>query len=280
MNAQAQDLVVQGIKTRVFTAGDHGHQVLLLHGGGIDSARLSWEPLIETLAPNFRVLAPDLPGYGDSARPKIIYSIQFYVDFVTAILDQFSFERVSLAGVSMGGAIALGLALQKPQLAEKLVLIDSYGLQSKISFHQLGYLYVRIPGISPLTWALIRSRWMTRESLKMLLRRPGMVTDELVEMTYEQIMRPDASRAFTSLQEEEMTWTGLKTCFMDRLSEIQAATLVMHGSKDMLVPPECSRKASQLIPGARMHWMEGCGHWPQRDNPDEFNRVVLEFLSE
>jgi len=280
MAVQAHDLSVRGIHTRLYTAGDHGPQVLLLHGGGIDSAKLSWGILIEALAPNFRVLAPDLPGYGDSERPKITYSIQLYLDFVSDLLDQLSIQRTSVAGLSMGGAIAIGLTLQRAQLVGKLVLVDSYGLQSKIPFHKLGYLYVRTPGISPLTWAMIRSRWVTRESLKALLRRPGMVTEELVDMTFEQIMRPDASVAFTSLQVDEMTWSGLKTCYMDRLSEIHSPTLVIHGTKDMLVPPECSHKASQIIPNARLHWMDGCGHWTPRDNPEDFNRTVSAFLSE
>ncbi len=72
---------------------------------------------------------------------------------------------------------------------------------------------------------------------------------------------------------------GLRTCFMDRLNEIYIPTLIIHGSKDSLVPPGCARQAHERLPNSILHWMEGSGHWPQRDDPEQFNRIVKAFLS-
>ena len=178
----------------------------------------------------------------------------------------------------MGGAISLGHALNHPDRVNKLVLVDSYGLQRKTSFHKLSYLFVNIPGVRALTYWSIKSRAMIRYSLKMILKRPGSVTDELVEKVYQQLLIPGVTRAFSDFQNAELTWDGLKTVYMDRLGEIQAKTLIIHGEKDTLVPLEASREAHGLIQGSEFKIMAGCGHWPQRDNPEEFNQLVSSFL--
>ena len=193
-------------------------------------------------------------------------------------MDALSIVKADLVGVSMGGGISLGYVLAFPQRVNKLVLMDSYGLQRKTSMHKLSYLFVRIPGVRALTYWSIKSRVMARYSLKMILKRPGSVTDELVEKVYQQLLIPGVTRAFSDFQNAELTWDGLKTVYMDRLGEIKAKTLIIHGGKDSLVPLEASKEAHQLIKNSEMVIMEGCGHWPQRDHPEEFNQVVREFL--
>jgi pimeloyl-ACP methyl ester carboxylesterase len=119
---------------------------------------------------------------------------------------------------------------------------------------------------------------MIRYSLKMILIRPGPGTDELVEKVYQQLLIPGAARVFSYFQNAELTWDGLKTVYMDRLGELRAKTLIIHGEKDTLVPLEASREAHGLIQDSEMKIMKGCGHWPQRDNSEEFNKLVREFL--
>ena len=135
-----------------------------------------------------------------------------------------------------------------------------------------------MPGLNRLMWALMRGRWAARYSLGALLRRPGAVTEELVDMLYREMTRPNYNRAWMSFQNSEITAQGTRTCFLDRLGEIAAPTLILHGTLDTLVPVEDARQAHERIAGSTLHWMEGCGHWPNRDNPVEFNRVVKEFL--
>jgi pimeloyl-ACP methyl ester carboxylesterase len=271
---------IGGARIHYLTAGKTGSPVILLHGGGIDSARLSWELLIPRLAARHRVFAPDFPGYGESERPDRAYTNESYIDFVREFLDASGIHNAALAGISMGGAVAIGFSLEHPQRVSKLVLVDSYGIQRAAAFHKLSYLFVRTPGVNALTWALMRNRPAVRYSLGALLKRPGSVTDELVEMAYQEVMRPNASRAWIAYQNSEITWQGTRTCYLDRLQEIQAPALIVHGTRDGAVPAECARQAQQRIRGSTLEWIEGAGHWPQRDDPETFNRVVIEYLGE
>lgn len=277
MQAQEYRIAINGIQVQYYAAGTQGSPVVLLHGGGIDSARLSWGLLIPHLAERHRVIAPDFPGFGESEKPDIAYSMHTYAEFLSAFLDALNLQRPSLCGLSMGGGVALGFALDQPGRVDKLVLVDSYGLQRRVAFHKFSYVYIKTP-LNGLSWALMRNRAMLRYSLAALLKRPGSVTDELVEMAYQEMLRPGAGRAWNGIQQTDMTWSGLRTCYLDRLGEITAPTLIIHGTKDSAVPPECAREAHQRISGSRLEWIEGAGHWPQRDSPEEFNRVVTQFL--
>lgn len=267
------------IRTSVITAGESGPTVVLLHGGGTDNASLSWSPVIPVLAETHRVVAFDWPGFGQSDHlPQIKFTADFIIQFLHDLLDTLGIPYARLVGLSMGGMAALGFTLRWPERVEKLVLVDSYGLQRALNFHKLYWFYMKIPFVNELTWASMRSRSMTRWMLQSLLRRPGAVTDELVEEVYQALVDPAGHQAWFHFQKHEMTWNGQRTCFMDRLGEISAPTLIIHGAKDQAVPLEVSREAHERIRGSELYLMEGCGHWPQRDNPEEFNRVVKAFL--
>lgn len=268
------------ICTSVLTAGESGPFVVLLHGGGTDNASLSWRPLILELAATHLVIAFDWPGYGESDRHKHIrYTSDFFIQFLRDLLETLGIEKASLVGLSMGGMAAIGFTLRWPERVEKLVLVDSYGLQAALNFHKLYFFYMKIPFINELTWALSSSRWAMRWVLKGLLKRPGALTDELFEEVYQAMKSPEGHHAWFYFQNHEMTWQGQRTVFMDRLSEIKAPTLIIHGTKDTAVPVQYAREAHERIDGSELYWMEGCGHWPQRDNPEEFNRVVKSFLT-
>lgn len=271
---------IDGNRVHYLTAGSSGPVVVLLHGGGIDSARLSWELLIPELAATHRVFAPDLPGFGESDKPDAPYSVDYYVRFLAEFLRALQIEKASLAGISMGGSVALGFTLEHPSCVEKLALIDSYGLQSGAPFHKLSYLFVRLPGINALSWAMLKSRSAVRASLKALLQRPGSLTESLVDQAMEEVQRPNAGKAWQAFQKSEMLWTGTRTTYMKRLKEITVPVLIVHGTKDTLVPQEASQEAHVRIPGSRLHWVDGAGHWPQRDHPKDFNRAVVRFFNE
>ena len=134
---QAIWLDVDGMRIHCLTAGESGAPVVFLHGAGVDSASLSWGEVIGPFSTHHRVFAPDLPGYGQSSKPDIQYTMDFYVSFVEHLLDVLHLEKVSLVGLSLGGAIALALTLRSPVRVEKLVLVDTYGIQDKVVAHRL-----------------------------------------------------------------------------------------------------------------------------------------------
>ena len=270
---------VDGIKIRYLRAGHAGEPLILLHGGGIDSATLSWKLTIEPLARYFQVFAPDLPGYGQSDKPGRHHDLAYYIQFLGDFMKETGTGRANLVGISLGGGISLGFTLQNPQQVIRLVLVDSYGLQKTAPAHKLSYLFTRIPLLNEMTWELLRlSRTLTRVSLRSIFHNPALVTEELVDEVYAEMRQPGVGRAFRSFQKSDVAWNGLRSVFTDRLHEIEVPVLILHGANDRLVPLECARLAHRLIKNSQLYILADCDHWPQREKPEEFNSVLLQFL--
>jgi len=272
---------VDGLRIHYYQAGTAGSPVLLLHGGGSDSAWLSWALAIPALAEAHRVYAPDWPGYGQSDRPDAPYAMDYYVDLLPRLMDALGIERASLGGVSMGGGIALGFALRHPQRVERLVLVDSYGLQTCAPWQRLSALMIRLPWLNEATWALLRhSRPLAAASLKAIFADPSRVTPDLLDEVMVEARRPAAGRAWRVFQRHEVGWNRVRTSYLDELGHITAPTLLIHGAQDSLVPLRWAREAASRLPNARLEVLEHCGHWPQRECPEAFNRLVAEFLGD
>jgi pimeloyl-ACP methyl ester carboxylesterase len=271
---------VNGIRVHCLTAGGAGSPVVLLHGGGIDSASFTYGHLIGTLAEEHRVFAPDWPGYGHSDKPDLDYAMSFYIDFLGRLMNALGLERTSLVGISMGGGAALGFALRSPERVEKLVLVASYGLGGTVPWGRLGYLLVRAPLLHELTYALLRrSRTMIRWSLYGLVYDRQKVTEEMVEETGRLLADPRAGRAWSSFQKNEVGWGGLRTDFSDRLRGLVMPTLLVHGAHDRAVPVAWARRAQERIPDCELRVFSECGHLPPREQPEEFAREVERFLA-
>ncbi len=272
---------VDGLRVRCLAAGTRGvPPVLLLHGGGFDAAGLSYRHAIEPLSRLRPVLAFDWPGYGGSDAPDLRYDLTYYTRFLERLMDSLGIERAALVGVSMGGAAALSFALRSPGRVEKLVLVSSYGLGKDIPYGRLGYFFVHAPLITDLIYALLsRSQRSLRWGLRRIVCDPRVVSDELVEEARRLLDRPNAGRAFRSFRKSEVEWSGLKTDLSDRLGKVATPTLLVHGDRDRVVPVEWARRAHERLPDSELRVLRGCGHWPPRECPDTFNRVVTDFLA-
>ena len=270
---------LNGIAIHYHRAGEHGPSTILLHGGGTDSASLSWKLTYPDLAQSNQIYMPDWPGYGQSQFLPSGASTQSLIDVLHRLMDHWRLEEANLVGVSMGGGVAIGYALSNGERVRKLVLVDSYGLQDRAPFHRLSYLMVHTPYLIPMAWALFRrSRWMTRKALENIIYDRRTITEELVDEVYQAIREPKVGKAFYAWQRNEFRWGGLRTNYSGRLNEIMVPTLIIHGEKDSLVPLEYAKRGHERIVGSLLHIMAGCGHWPQRERPEEFNRVVIDFL--
>ena len=166
---------VGGLRVHLLVAGEaNAPPILLLHGGGYDSASLSYGKSIGPVSRNNKVFAPDWPGYGRSGKPKIRYSTGYYVDFLGRLMDVLGLEQSSLVGISMGGAISLGFALRSPRRVEKLVLVDSHGLGREVPWRPASYAVARLPLLNKAVWAALRrSRGMVEQSLRTVFSIPG-----------------------------------------------------------------------------------------------------------
>lgn len=271
---------LNGKRVRVLQAGKDNPPILLLHGGGLDHAMLSWRKTIPVLAANRRVIAPDWPGYGDSEGFDQPYEVADLVAWLVRLLDLLGVEQVDCVGLSMGGGAALGLALAHPQRVRCIVPVGSYGLQRKLQAHQISWLLTRMPWITKMTYRTMRgSATMTRRFLASVIANPGRSDDLLVAEVMEVVQQPDTGRAFALFQEREVEWSRLRTCYLDRLGEITAPTLFLHGRRDGLVPLSLAQEAASRVPGATLKTLDA-GHWPMRECPAEFNDLLLAFLQE
>jgi pimeloyl-ACP methyl ester carboxylesterase len=268
---------IEGVRIHYLKAGTTGSPLVLLHGGSADSASLSWRPTMDLFSRSHRVIAPDLPGYGSSAKPKLNYTVEYYTRFLSRFLQHVGLERFSLVGLSMGGHIAIAFALQFPSLVEKLVLASSSGLGTQWHWQLLARLMVKMPRLHQ------RMRKMgNRETIKLslgkIVHNLEIISEDLIEEISENAAARGAGRAWRSYLENEMSWSGFQNNLLGRLGGITQPTLIIHGSKDRLIPVKWAKKAHHLIPDSRLYIFEQCGHWPQREKPLEFHEAVLGFL--
>jgi pimeloyl-ACP methyl ester carboxylesterase len=270
---------VDGLRTHYLKAGEGNAPVLLLHGGGYDSASLSYKHTIGSISRHHQVFAPDWPGYGQSDKPEIEYSTEYYVGFLGRLMDVLGLKKANLVGISMGGAISLGFSLRSPQRVEKLVLVDSHGLGREVPGRVASFALVRLPLLNKLVWAALgRSRRMVEWSLQSVFYDPRAVTRELVDEVFQVAKKPGAGQAWRSWQRNEIRWRGLRSNFVDRLHEVAAPTLILHGAEDKYVPVAWARRAHTMIKDSELHVLPQCGHWLTLEKPGEFNRALSEFL--
>jgi pimeloyl-ACP methyl ester carboxylesterase len=281
VNVRDKLIDVEGLRIHCLMAGQEGAPpVLLLHGGGYDSASLSYKQSVGPFSQYYRVFAPDWPGYGDSDKPKMRYTTEYYVDFLSQLMDALGLEKASLVGISMGGAISLGFSLQSPQRVEKLVLVDSHGLGNEVPGRKISYVMVRLPLLNKLMWAILgRSRRMMKWSLRTVFHDPQAVTSSLVDEVFQEAKKPGVGDAWRSWQKSEIGWSSLHTNFVDKLYTLAVPTLILHGAEDTYVPVSWARRAHTLIKDSELCIFPQCGHWLTREKPTEFNHAALEFLA-
>ena len=253
--------------------------VILLHGGGLDCASLSWRALLPVLAEKRTVIAPDWPGYGGSGAQLGRHSIADLSAWLIALMDRLQIEHADLVGISMGGGTALQTALDAPDRVRSLVLAGTYGVQEKAPNHLLTYLMLQLP-INTVSYALLRrSRWLTRKMLESIFANPERVSDALVDEVMHTLADSDSAKAFTQFQRSEISLKRMGTVLIDQLPMINQPTLFIQGREDSLISLPAIQRAAQQMPDARVEVLEA-GHWPMRECPERFNRLVFEFLED
>ena len=260
-------------RVRYFQAGA-GPPVMLLHGLG--EAAVIWHANVEPLARGHTVYAPDLPGHGASEKPSWEYSLENSVRFLEAFMDALGLERASFVGNSMGGLIALSLALERPQRVNRLALEDAAGLGREVA----GFLrFMSVPILGEL---LVSNRPnATQWVLRKVFHNRAQVTDRLVSLIHEERSRPGNSAAMLKMLRVGVSPLGIKPAInlTPRLGELTVPTIVFWGSEDRIFPLAHGQRAAGLIPGGQLRVFEQCGHWPHLEMSQAFNRELMEFLA-
>ena len=253
--------------------GGEGTPALFIHG-------LSgcWQNFLENiprLAQTRRVVALDLPGFGDSELPRERVSIPYYARVVQKVCDRLGVERASVVGNSMGGFIAAELTIQQPVRVERLVLISAAGISSS-NVYRMPTLTVGRIGAAVMANELvdhrrIASRARARQlALALVARHPRLLAPDLA---YEGLLRGANKPGF---------FPALRACieydYRDRLPEIEAPTLIVWGENDSVLSVKDADEYERLIPKTKKLLMRDTGHVPQIERPAAFNEELLEFL--
>ncbi len=249
--------VVFGQNIRYLEAGQ-GPVVILLHGLG--AVKEIWLANIDVLSANYHVYALDQIGFGHSDKPMLDYEISTWVDFLQAFMQSQNITKATIVGNSLGGWIATEFTVQHPGMVDKLVLVDSAGLawQGSITVN-----------LNPASVA------ETRALLESLFYDKKMVTDQFVLQVFTNHMRNNDGYTI------QRTLAGFAQPPFedDKLKSIHAPTLVVWGREDELIGADRAEKFHDGIAGSKLAVFDRCGHVPQLEKPDEFNRALLDFLA-
>jgi pimeloyl-ACP methyl ester carboxylesterase len=279
--ATATCLDVDGGRVRLLRGGPDDRPVLvLIHGGGTDNAAISWATVFQTLAAHWQVIAIDLPGFGGSAGLEPVGGPQELARFVIMVLDRLALERVTCLGVSMGGHVALNLALRAPDRVAGLVLIAPGGLTARIGSrltHTAAWLGASLPDALLLPLARLAGHF-TGAALRAIVRHPDRLPRDLVDEFVREARRPGGGIAYGRYNQATIGRTGMINNLLPVVSTITAPTLIVHGCDDPIVDPRGSVRAADLMPAAHLIVIDDCGHWVQVEKPASFLAAVLPWL--
>jgi pimeloyl-ACP methyl ester carboxylesterase len=258
-----------GIETSYLEAGA-GDPVVMLHGSGPGvSAMANWQHNIGALSQRFRVLAPDIVGFGATERPDgVIYSLRTWTDHIWAFLDAHGIERAAIVGNSLGGRIALQMATDSPDRITKMVLMGAPGV-----------------GMTPTEGlAALRAYQPSHDAMRDLLRNyfavdPTMITDDLVAIRYEASVANGAYDAYRAMFFDPRHAGSELGITAAQVRAIATPALLVHGREDKVVPMQVSVTMLGLLPNADLHVFSACGHWTQIERADEFSALVADYLA-
>lgn len=273
-------LPVHGHVVRYAEAGaQHGGPVLVLVHG-IASGAAQWAPVMALLGESVHVIAPDLLGHGESAKPRGDYSLGGHACGVRDLLAALGHDRVSLVGHSLGGGVAMQFAYQFPERAERLALICSGGLGREVSaFLRLAVL----PG-AELALPLLTSSWVRRAGAsghRLLGRAHVGLPAGLLECLAGFASLSDAGtrEAFVHTCRSVLDHRGQRIDARDRLYLARDLPLfVIWGRKDSIIPVEHGEALAAHVPGTRLEVFERSGHFPHLTEPRRLAQVLLQWL--
>lgn len=264
----ANSIQVAGIQTNYHDVGK-GEAVLLIHGSGPGvSAFANWRLSLPALSQNFRVIAPDMAGFGFSERPENYqYTMENWVAQAVGLLDALDISKASLVGNSFGGALALALAVRHPERVNKLVLMGSVGVPFKIT-----------EGLDRV-WGYEPSLDTMKGLLDIFAYNRALVTDELAELRYQASIRPGFQESFSAMfPAPRQRWVDAMSSPFADIRALPHPTLIIHGRDDKVIPLQNAYQLLDLIEQSELHVFGQCGHWTQIEHAQSFNQLVAEFL--
>ena len=256
-------LQVDGHKIRYLESGNSEKSLVLIHGLGASAER--WDQVIPLFSNEYRVIVPDLIGFGYSDKPLVDYTPEFFSEFLEKFMIESDIKRPNLIGSSLGGQVTAEYAASHSDELEKLILVSPAGMMKKSTPALEAYIMA----------ALYPNEQSAKNAFEMMEGSGREVPLEIVNGFVKRMQLPNAKLAFMS------TVLGLKNSdvITNKLKNISTPTMIIWGSKDPVIPIHHADGFVSSIQDCRFYRMDGCGHTPYVQDPHTFASKVTEFLN-
>lgn len=278
MSFELQEVKLHGNRVAYRQAG-RGPAIVLIHG--ITASSATWEGTASRLSDRYTVLAPDLLGHGQSAKPRGDYSMGAFASGVRDLLVALDIPRATIVGHSLGGGVAMQFAYQFPDLAERLALVSSGGLGSDVhSFLRAA----TIPGAGLVIPLLAGRRVLSAgRAVGRMLDRVGVsLGNDVLEMArgHASLSDAEARVAFVHTLRASVDPTGQRVRATDRLYlATELPLLIVWGARDRIIPVSHGVRAHELVPASRLEVFERAGHFPHLDEPERFANTLGDWIA-
>lgn len=255
-------LTLDGNKIRYLESGTGNETIVLIHGLGASAER--WEKVIPEFSKNYRVLVPDLIGFGYSDKPLVDYTTEFFTHFLAGFLDKSNVKKTHIIGSSLGGQITAEFTSNNQDVVENLVLVSPSGIMKHstpaLDAYVMAALYPDAEG--------------AKNAFQMMAGPRQQVNQKIIEDFVTRMKLPNAKMAFMS------TLLGLKNAdiITKSLIRITIPSLIIWGEDDPVIPIKYADEFVSCIQDCRFYMMDNCGHTPYVDDPPRFTKLVLDFL--
>lgn len=244
---------IDGLKVHYEESGA-GRPLLLMHGWGCSSRVVA--SIATVAAQSHHVLNIDMPGFGETPEPPEVWGVEMYTRLVEKIVDKLGLENVSMIGHSFGGRV--GILYSSRHSVDKLVLVDAAGIKPRRSLRY----YIKVYSFKTAKH-IVKALLPKRKAEAVIERMRGRGSSDYAQASSR--MRAILSKVVN----EDLS---------DRLSSINAPTLLVWGENDTATPLSDAKKMEKLIPDAGLVSFPGCGHYSFLDNPIQFAAVLKSFL--
>ncbi len=256
----------EDVVVRVDEVGS-GPPMVFIHGlVGVNS---HWLPTARALAPRTRCLLVETPLLQLRGRHC---NVEGVADILSRTISQLTDQPAIVVGSSFGGHVALRIALERPELCRALVLTGASGLYEKSYDEELEQTVLN----KPKREVQHRPSWeWLRRQIGELFYDPDLAPREDVDRSFAELSHRRCARAMVKLSK-----SARRDHMGDRLHAITMPTLLLWGRQDIVTPPRVAEEFRALIPDARLHWLDQCGHAPMIEKPQEFTDALVSFLDE
>ena len=261
---------IQDIEIAFEEIGD-GNPILLIHGMG---GSIVWEDVTVQLSSFAKVYTIDLPGFGFSDKPKLNYSVDFYVDIIYKFLNKLEIKKINIIGLSFGGMIAFNLASRYPELINRIILVATAGVKPAGTSLRIFPLYHIFKFF--MKYLIFENKYLLLKYQSSSYYNKNIVKGTFSEDYYEIMCSSGARDAYLSVIKNIIR---NNLYFIDKQKAIPHPTLILWGKDDKTFHPDCAIQLSKYLPNSKVQIINNCGHTVPKEKPTEFSSAVSSFLT-